>query len=108
MARKKFDLSADILKVVAHPTRLAILDSLKNGTKCVTDVAELLSTPQVNISQHLSILRREGVVTYVEQGSKRCYSIVDFAFIKALLEVLETRSASSERHLAPLDEITAR
>lgn len=96
MQIRKFDECADLLKVLAHPTRLAILDSLKNGKKCVTDVAELLSTPQPNVSQHLSLLRREGIVTYSEEGAKRCYSIIDLAFIKVLLKVLESRASKTE------------
>lgn len=100
MSKQKFDEGADLLKVMAHPTRLAILDSLKHGKKCVSDMAELLSTPQPNVSQHLSILRREGIVTYSEEGSKRCYSIVDPAFIKIMLDALESRVLTSTRAAA--------
>jgi ArsR family transcriptional regulator len=80
---------AEQLKILAHPTRLAILDSLKDGTKCVNDVCEILSVPQTNISQHLSILRREGIVSFTEDGKKRCYYLESPEFIKALLKVLK-------------------
>ncbi len=79
---------AELLRVLAHPTRLAILDSLKDGTKCVSDVCEILSVPQPNLSQHLSILRREGVVSFTEDGKKRRYSLTNPALIKALMCVL--------------------
>ncbi|HCX89808.1 MAG: ArsR family transcriptional regulator [Zetaproteobacteria bacterium CG_4_9_14_3_um_filter_49_83] len=79
---------AELLRVLAHPTRLAILDSLKDGTKCVSDVCEILSVPQPNLSQHLSILRREGVVSFTEDGKKRCYFLTNPALIKALMCVL--------------------
>ena len=79
---------AELLRVLAHPTRLAILDSLKDGTKCVSDVCEILSVPQPNLSQHLSILRREGVVSFTEDGKKRCYFLTNPALIKALMYVL--------------------
>jgi ArsR family transcriptional regulator len=80
---------AEQLKILAHPTRLAILDSLKDGTKCVNDVCEILSVPQPNISQHLSILRREGIVSFTEDGKKRCYYLESPEFIKALVKVLK-------------------
>lgn len=86
--KNKFHSGAELLKVIAHPTRLAILDSLKNGTKCVNDVCELLSAPQPNISQHLSVLRREGVVSCSEDGTRRCYSIVELDRVRRLLDVL--------------------
>lgn len=79
---------AQLLRVVSHPTRLAILDSLKDGTKCVSDVCEILSVPQPNLSQHLAILRREGVVGFTEDGKKRCYFLTNSTQIKALVRVL--------------------
>jgi len=79
---------AELLRVLAHPTRLAILDSLTDGTRCVSDVCEILSVPQPNLSQHLSILRREGVVSFTEDGKKRCYFLTNPELIKALMCVL--------------------
>lgn len=88
---------AERLKVLAHPTRLAILDSLKDETKCVNDVCELLSVPQPNLSQHLAILRREGLVGFTEDGKKRCYYLKNRGFMKALVDVLSGNDASEER-----------
>lgn len=88
MAKSTYAEWAELLRVLAHPTRLAILDSLKDGTKCVNDVCEILSVPQPNLSQHLSILRREGVVSFTEDGKKRCYFLTNPALIKALMCVL--------------------
>lgn len=87
---------AERLKVLAHPTRLAILDALKDETKCVNDVCELLSVPQPNLSQHLSILRREGLVGYTEDGKKRCYHLKHRDFMKALVDVLSGNDANEE------------
>lgn len=91
---------AERLKVLAHPTRLAILDSLKDETKCVNDVCELLSVPQPNLSQHLSILRREGLVGFTEDGKKRCYYLKNQDFMKALVDVL-SRNDEREPHTPP-------
>lgn len=79
---------ARLLKLIGHPVRLAILDSLKEGEKCVNDVCELLKTPQPNISQHLSMLRAAGIVAVTENGTWRCYSIVNHDMIKGILDVL--------------------
>lgn len=79
---------AQFLKIIGHPVRLAILDSLKDGEKCVTDVCELLKTPQPNVSQHLSVLRTVGIVSVTENGNWRCYSIANQELIRGILDIL--------------------
>ena len=64
---------AELLRILGHPTRLAIVQKLANGPKCVTDIQELLSVPQANISQHLTVLRSHQIVGYHEDGKLRCY-----------------------------------
>ncbi len=51
------NFQVSILKALAHPTRLKIVIKLQQGTKCVTDIHEILPASQANISQHLTILR---------------------------------------------------
>ncbi len=64
---------AELLKVMAHPYRLEILQKLGNDVLCVSDMGEVLGTSQSNISQHLSLLRRAGLVDYYVDGKMRCY-----------------------------------
>lgn len=78
---------ATLFQMLGHPTRLAVMDSLKEGKKCVNDVCELLSVPQPNLSQHLAILRREGLVQVTEEGNKRCYELTNPELINALLRL---------------------
>jgi ArsR family transcriptional regulator, arsenate/arsenite/antimonite-responsive transcriptional repressor len=65
--------AAELLKAFSHPTRLAILQELLDGPKCVTDMEELLAARQANISQHLAVLRHASLVDYAQDGSLRCY-----------------------------------
>jgi ArsR family transcriptional regulator len=65
--------AAELLKAFSHPTRLAILQELLAGPKCVTDMEELLPARQANISQHLAVLRHAKLVDYAQDGSLRCY-----------------------------------
>lgn len=95
MERIILEEQANLLKVLAHPTRLAILDALKPGPKCVTDVCELCQVSQPNVSQHLSILRREGVVKFYDEGKSRCYFISKPNQILALLSALTISEAES-------------
>ena len=68
---------AELLKAIAHPIRLQLLAELKNGTRCVNDIRELLDVSQPNLSQHLSILRKERIIDFKQDGKKRCYFIVN-------------------------------
>ena len=67
--------AAELLKAFSHPTRIAILQELTAGPKCVTDMEELLPARQANISQHLAVLRHAKLVNYAQDGALRCYYI---------------------------------
>jgi len=73
LSKEKLRDHANLLKLLAHPTRLAILNSLIPGPKCVTDVCELCEASQPNVSQHLALLRHESIVKYYDEGKSRCY-----------------------------------
>ncbi len=78
---------AELLKALAHPERLRILEELNKGVKCVSDIEDFLQVKQSNISQHLSLLRRLGVIDYYIDGRLRCYFLRD-PIIPDLVEVL--------------------
>ena len=77
--------SAELLRVLAHPTRLAILGELKDGPKCVSDINELLDISQPNLSQHLAVLRRERIVDFYEKGKQRCYYVARPSMVQTLM-----------------------
>jgi DNA-binding transcriptional ArsR family regulator len=67
----------ELLKVIAHPVRIRILEELVKGVKCVSDFEDFLEIRQPNISQHLSLLREHGLVDYYIDGRLRCYFLVN-------------------------------
>ncbi len=70
------DKSAEILKVIAHPVRLAIIEVLhKKGRLSVTDIYQLLGIEQSVASYHLKNLRMVHVVISQRKGTKIYYSI---------------------------------
>ena len=62
-----------LLRAFAHPTRLAILQELSKGPKCVTDLEDLLPARQANLSQHLALLRHTQLVDFAQDAQTRCY-----------------------------------
>lgn len=71
-----FELSASILKALSHPTRIQILERLKNEEElCVCHIYEDLDLEQSNVSQHLKILKDKGLLTSRKEGLKVMYSV---------------------------------
>ena len=80
MSNPEFDLTiyqlqAEISKTLAHPLRLAILHSLKNGEKTVNQLTQTFGASQSNISQHLSILRQRQIVKTRKDGTNIFYRV---------------------------------
>lgn len=78
----------ELLKILAHPVRIKILDELTKGVKCVSDFDEFLAISQPNISQHLMLLRRYDVIDYYVDGRLRCYFLKD-PIILDIIELLQ-------------------
>jgi ArsR family transcriptional regulator len=89
MYRIKFREKAELLRVLGHPVRLRILQELLKGTKCVSDIQDLLGVPQSNISQHLMLLRRYQIIDYTEDGALRCYFITKPELVRELFQFLK-------------------
>jgi ArsR family transcriptional regulator len=82
-------MAAELVKAFSHPTRLAILQELTAGPKCVTDMEELLPARQANISQHLSVLRHARLVDYAQDGALRCYYLCRPRLVADMLALVE-------------------
>jgi DNA-binding transcriptional ArsR family regulator/YHS domain-containing protein len=78
-----FELHAQLLKALAHPRRLEIINLLREGELAVSDIHTMLDLPQANISQHLMLLRDAQVVTARREGKQIYYSLSNQNFIKA-------------------------
>jgi DNA-binding transcriptional ArsR family regulator len=66
---------ARIFKAIVHPTRLAILDVLREGEQCVCHMEAMLGLRQAHISQHLMVLREAGLVTDRRDGWNIFYRV---------------------------------
>ena len=72
-----FQLHAHLCKALAHPTRLLIVDELRDGPVSVGELAERLSLAQSNVSQHLGVLRDQRLVAARRDGNIVYYSLRD-------------------------------
>ncbi len=65
----------NFLKILAHPIRLRLIETLKGTEKSVNEIQEELGEKQSTISQHLKTLASINVVTYRKEGQKSIYKI---------------------------------
>ena len=89
MNNERMASTARLLKILAHPVRLQILKKLMQGQKCVNDIHEFLGIAQPGTSQHLSILKKAGILACRKNGTTRCYHLVDREFVRNLFFLLE-------------------
>lgn len=80
------------LKALGHATRLQIVSELLKGTKCVTDIHDILPMSQANISQHLTILRHAGLVDFSQKGAQRCYFLSRPELVEGIITLLKEDS----------------
>ncbi len=75
---RELDLAAQKLKVCGHPVRLRLLCLIaREADPCVSELWTCLNQPQPVISQHLAVLKNNGIVKSEVSGNRRIYSIVD-------------------------------
>lgn len=67
----------EIFQALGNPTRIAVVDALRDGALTVGVLAERLSVEQSNISQHLAILRARQIVSTRKVGNSVFYSVRD-------------------------------
>lgn len=81
-------LTAELFKSLGHPVRIKILHLLRNGELCVCDMMSAIEIEQSNFSQHLSVLKKQGVIDSRKEGQKVIYWIA-YPSVMALLEAAE-------------------
>jgi DNA-binding transcriptional ArsR family regulator len=96
---------ADIFQALAHPTRIAILESLGDGELSAGALNEKLGIEQANLSQHLSVLRAKQIVSNRKAGNQVFYSVRDPIITKVLSLMRTYFHAHLKEALAMLDEM---
>ena len=100
-----FERQAEIAKAVAHPLRVAVIDFLKDGEKCVCDIAEQVGSERSNVSRHLTVMVRAGVLSCRKEGLKVFYSLKTpciAEFLSCVTRVLKQQARENEMLLAAL------
>ena len=87
---------AEIFQALGHPTRIAIVEALRNGELSAGQIIEQLDLEQANASQHFAVLRSKLIVVNRKEGNQVFYSLRD----PVLIEVLDSLKRFCHSHLS--------
>jgi DNA-binding transcriptional ArsR family regulator len=87
---------ASVFQALAHPSRIAIVETLRDGELTAGTLIERLGLEQANASQHLAVLRSRQIVTHRKEGNHVFYSVRD----PLLFNVLDVMRTYFQAHLA--------
>jgi len=98
MEERVLELKAEILKALAQPTRLKILELLRNGERCICEIVPAINGEQSNISRHISLMQKSNLVTTRKDGVKvmvkvsdaRVFEILDSIALLLKKQIIET------------------
>ncbi|MGD9548379.1 MAG: ArsR/SmtB family transcription factor [Candidatus Krumholzibacteriia bacterium] len=69
------DARAEVFKALGHPTRLAIVDMLAGGERCVCEIDEYIDADMSTVSRHLAVLRNVGILSSEKRGNQVFYRL---------------------------------
>jgi ArsR family transcriptional regulator len=98
---------ASIFQALAHPTRLQILEVLRDGELSVNAILSRVGRDQANISQHLTNLRLRGLVVNRKEGNQVFYSVRDPILFKVLDLMRRYSTTHLNEHMALLKRFKA-
>lgn len=90
--KRQLELRARIIKSLAHPARLLIVQTLTEGERCVCELTSLIGSDISTVSKHLSLLKNAGIIQDEKRGNQVFYKLKTpcvLNFLKCVESVLE-------------------
>ena len=97
------ELIAARFRALSEPARIKLLDRLREGEATVLELTELIGTTQQNVSKHLGVLQRAGIVARRKEGNFAHYRIVD----QGVLSMCEAVCGSLQEQVESLRQLVA-
>ena len=75
MTARAYEFQAEILKAIAQETRLSIIELLRDGERCVCEIFPAINQEQSNVSRHLNVMQKAGILTRRKEGLRIFYAV---------------------------------
>ena len=105
MEERVLEMKAEVLKALAQPTRLKILELLRNGERCICEIVPAVNGEQSNISRHISLMQKSHLVTTRKDGVKVMVKVKDpkiFEILDSIGTVLKNRVSEQSKLMRSL------
>jgi len=106
MADKRiFELHADVCKALGHPLRIEIIDLLQDNELCFTDILEVTGGLKSNLSQHLSVMTKKGILKVRREGQCNYFTLSSKKVAQACRLMREVLIENVKKQKAILEKI---
>ena len=102
-AQAKYKHQARIIKALAHPTRLFIVDELSRGERCVCELTDMIGVEMPTVSRHLGVLKSAGILADEKRGLQVFYRLR----VPCVLNFFKCVEAVQNKHGKPAKRTTA-
>ena len=96
--KRIFELHADVCKALAHPLRIEVIDVLQEMELCFSDILEKTGGLKSNLSQHLSLMTKKGILKMRREGQCNYYSLSSIKVAQACRLMREVLIDSLTKH----------
>ncbi len=83
--QNEYKAHAEIIKALAHPTRLFILDEVSRRERCVQELTNMLGVEMPTVSRHLAVLKNAGILESEKRGAQVFYRV----HVRCVLKVFD-------------------
>ncbi len=97
-ARPRYEAWAKIIKAMAHPSRLLIIEELQKQERCVNELTEMVGADTSTVSRHLSVLKNAGLVQDEKRANSIFYSLCCPCIMDFVSCVEDVLSANAKEH----------
>jgi len=97
--KARYEARAQIIKALAHPSRLFIVEELAKNKRCVQELAEMIGVDASTVSKHLSILKNTGLVKDEKEGTSVYYELLTPCILNFFGCVENVMKSNAERHI---------
>ena len=95
----KLEVKARVLKAMAHPSRLCIVEELAKRERCVCELTKIIGADMSTVSKHLTVLKQAGIVADEKRGAMVFYRL-RVPCLQKLFESVDSVLECSARELA--------
>ncbi len=103
--KKIFELHADVCKALGHPLRIEIIDLLQDKELCFTAILEVTGGLKSNLSQHLSVMTKKGILKARKDGQCNYFSLSSKKVAQACRLMREVLMESLKKHKELLEKM---